>query len=167
MVLAAMVIVVEKEAVMTTTSSRENRPWEKWTLWSSPELLCWASSAGPGQECVCRVGHILEEQAAEAGERLIVLWGVSVKRARRMNDLLIGSLLHFPTLCFIQTVPYFGVSRWCVDILITEENLVSQYCSDWRCTPSCSAVLFPLKSFHYFFCILAALSMERYIPLLE
>lgn len=37
----------------------------------------------------------------------------------------------------------------------------------WHCPPSCSAVPFPLKSFNYFFCILAALSVERYIPLLE
>ncbi len=110
-----------------------------------------------------RTGHILQE----ARERLIVLREESVKKARRVNDLLIGSLLHFLALCVIQTLLYFVVSRWCVDILITAENPVSGHCSVCRRSPSRSAVPFPLKSFNYFFCILAALSVERYIPLLE
>lgn len=153
-----MAIVTEKETVIMTTSSRHNRPQEKWTPWSSSQLLCWGR-----EQWGWRTGHILQE----AGERFIVLQGVSVKKAWWMNDLLIGSLLHFLALCVIQTLLYFVVSRWCVDILITAENPVSPHCSVWRCSPSRSAVPFPLKSFNYFFCILAALSVERYIPLLE
>ena len=155
---ALAAIVTEKETVISTTTSRQTRPQEKWTPWFSSQLLCQSL-----EEWGWRTGRILQE----AGERFIVLQGVSVKKARQMNDLLIGSLLHFLALCVIQTLLYFVVSRWCVDILITAENPVSRHCPVWRRSPSCSAVPFPLKSFNYFFCILAALSVERYIPLLE
>lgn len=155
---ALAVIVTEKETAITATSSRQTRPQQKWTLPYSSPFLCMSR-----EKWGWRTGHVLQE----AGERCIVLRGVSVKKARPMNDLLIGSLLHFLALCVIQTLLHFVVSRWCVDILITAENPVSQHCSVWRRSPSRSAVPFPLKSFNYFFCILAALSVERYIPLPE
>lgn len=48
-----------------------------------------------------RVGHVLQEQALEAAEHLIVLSGVSGK-AGKMDNLLRGALLYFPRpLCFI------------------------------------------------------------------
>lgn len=127
-----MYIVAEEEAVIMTASSRQ----EKWTLWFSSQLLCWSR-----EKWGWRTGHVLQG----AGERVIVLWGVSVKKARRMNDLLMGSLLHFPALCLIQTLLYFVVSRWCVDILITAENPVSPHCSVWRRSPLTLSCTFALK----------------------
>lgn len=95
---------------------------------------------------------------------------VSVKKARRMNDLLIGSLLHFLALCVIQTLLLLcSVKVMCGYTHHGRKSCQSRIVRFDVVLPHAQLYLFfsPLKSFNYFFCILAALSVERYIPLLE
>lgn len=128
--LAATAIVTEKETVITAAYSRQNRPQEKWTPWSSLQLLCCGR-----EEWGWRTGHILEE----AGEASLFHGRASVKKARWMNDLLIGSLLHF--LALFKHSFYFVVSRWCVDILITAENPALFGLTSFSLTLSCTFFL--------------------------
>lgn len=84
----------------------------------------------------------------------------------RINDLLRGSLLHFPALCLGNALLHGGrkVTCGCAPSLVA-----SAIVGPGRGPPLPSAVpfFFLLKSFNYFFCILAAPSVERYIPLPE
>lgn len=139
----------ERNHIRTTAQSTE-----KWTLWSRSQLLCWCWE-GWGW----RTGHVLVE-------RVIVLQGLSVTNEWPPRT---------PAPLF-SIVPHSGAPPLCNVKVMCEHThqhgrkilpVPTAIVCLWRHSPSCSAVPFPFKSFNYFFCILAALSAERYIPLLE
>lgn len=147
---------LEKE-IITTTSSRQNGPMEKWTPWSSLQLLCRS-----GEEGGWRTGHILQE----AKEHFIVLQRVSVKKEWPPYGIPapLASIVRYsnvPLLCSVKVMwGYTHHSRKSCQPALFRFDIALPH-------PHAQLYLFLLKSFNYCSSILAALSVERYIPLLE
>lgn len=84
-----------KKLSLLRPPQNQKRPQEKMNSVQLVIIVLWLWKKKWG----CRTTHVLQV----AAERFIVVQRVSVKRAWRMNDLLMGSLLHFLALCIIQT----------------------------------------------------------------